>query len=118
MREPLPDVPPLFRSDPEDNFRLWKQNCSLDASLTREDAIREWLARPLEARIQGVHNNRVESSKSNAPEMPAAAPQEARDGAHSDETGPRNSKGWFGSNSQLIDGSKKEDTFVERFALR
>jgi len=50
--------------------------------------------------------------------MPAAAPQEARDGAHSDETGPRNSKGWFGSNSQLIDGSKKEDTFVERFALR
>jgi len=94
------------------------QNCSLDASLTREGAIREWLARPLEARIQGVHNNRVESSESNAPEMPAAAPQEARDGADSNETGSRNPKGGLGSNSQLIDGSKKEDPFVERFALR
>ena len=118
MKEPLPDVPPLFHSDPEDNFRLWMQNCLLDASLTREDAIREWLARPLEARIQGAHNNRVESSESNASEIPGAAPQEARDGTHSNETGPRNTKGWPGSNSELIDGTKKEDPFVDRFAFR
>jgi hypothetical protein len=118
MREPLPDVPPLFRSDPEDNFRLWKKNCSLGASLAREAAIREWLARPLEARIQGVHNNRAGSAEFNALEMPGAAPQKARDGAHSNETGPRNQKSILGSNSRLIDGSKKEDPFVGRVAFR
>jgi hypothetical protein len=118
LKEPLPDVPPLFRSDPEDNFRSWKQNCSMDASLTREDAIREWLARPVDARILGVHNNRVESSESNTSEMTGATVQEARDGGHSKETGPRNPKGRLGSSSELIDGSEKEDPFVERFALR
>ena len=110
-------MPPLFRSDPKDNFRLWMQNCLLDASLAREDAIREWLAKPLEARIKGVPNNRVDSSESNASEMPESAPQKARDSAHSDETDSRNPKGWLGSNSQLIDGSKKEDPFVERFTF-
>src|ERR1700730_5784802 len=93
-KEPLPEVPPLFRSDPKDNFRLWMKNCSLDASLAREDAIREWLAKPLEARIQGVHNNRMETSESNPPEIAAAAPVEARDGANSNETHPRNLKDW------------------------
>jgi hypothetical protein len=47
-----------------------------------------------------------------------AAPQEARDGAHPNETGRRNPKGWSGSSSELIDGSKKEDPFVDRFAFR
>ena len=117
MRDLRLDVPPLFRSDPDDNFRLWMQTCSLGASLTREDAIREWLARPLEARIQGVHNNRVESSESNASEMPGAAPQEARNGAHSNQTGTRDRKGWLGSSAELIDASK-EEPFVDRFALR
>jgi hypothetical protein len=116
-KEPLPEVPPLFRSDPEDNFRLWVQNCSLDASLARGDAIREWLAKPLETRVHVVRNNRVESSESNASEMPGPAPQEARDGAHSDETNSRNPKGWLGSNSQLLDGSKKNDPFAERFTF-
>jgi AMIN domain len=111
-------VPPLFRSDPEKNVRLWMQNCSLDGSLAREDAIREWLGRPLEARIQSVTNNRVESSESNASEMPGPVPQEVSDGANSDEKDLRNPKDWLGSNSQLIDGSKKKDPFVERVAFR
>jgi hypothetical protein len=117
-KEVPPDVPPLFRSDPQKNFRLWMQNCSLDSSLARGDAIREWLARPLEARIQVVHNNRVESSESNASEMPEPVPQEVSNGANSDETYCRNSKGWQGSGSQLLDDSKKKDPFAERFTFR
>lgn len=89
----------------------------MDASLTREDAIREWLARPVDARIQAVHNNRVESSESNASKMTGATVQEAREGGHSKETGPRNPKGRLGLSSELIDGSKKENSFVERFTL-
>jgi hypothetical protein len=105
-------VPPLFRSDPEDNFSLWMQSCFPDASLEREDAIRQWLARPLEARVQRDHSHRAESAK----QMLAGTPQEARDGARSNETGTRNPKGWSGWNSQLIDGSE-EDAFVDRFAF-
>jgi hypothetical protein len=117
MKEALLDVPPLFRSDPEDNFRLWMQNCLLDASLARGDAIREWLARPLEARVHATRNNRVETSESKASEMPRPAPQEAKHGAHSDKTAPLNPKGWLGSNSPLIDGNKK-DPFVTKFPLK
>lgn len=117
-REPLPDVPPLFRSDREENFRLWMKNCSLDASLAREDVIREWLARPVEARLQGVHNSDGESSESDASKIPAAATQEPRDSARSNEKSPRNPRNWLGSKSQPIDGSKKEDPVVECFALR
>jgi AMIN domain len=105
-------VPPLFRSDPDENFSLWMQNCFPDASLAREDAIRQWLARPLEARVQRDHNHRAEGAK----QMAASAPQEARDGARSSDTGTRNPKGWSGWNSQLIDGSE-EDAFVDRFAF-
>lgn len=90
----------------------------MDASLTREDTIREWLARPVDARIQAVHNNRVEISKSNASEMTGATLQEARDGGHSKETDPLNPKGRLGLSSELIDGRKKEDPFADRFALR
>jgi hypothetical protein len=60
MRAPQPDVPPLFRSDPEENFSLWMQNCFPDASLAREDAIREWLTKPLEACVQRNNNHPAE----------------------------------------------------------
>lgn len=116
MGERQPDVPPLFRSDPEENLNVWMRNCFPDASLAREDAIRQWLASPLEARVQRGHSHRAESAKSKRSEMPGAAQQEASDGAPSNETGTRNQKGWSRWNSRLIDGSK-EDPFVDRFAF-
>jgi hypothetical protein len=96
---------------------LWMQNCFLGTSPPREDAIRQWLASPLEARIQPAHNHRAESAEPNASEMPGAAPREARVGARSHETGTRNLKDWSGWNSQLKTGTEK-DPFVDRIAFQ
>jgi len=112
MRETEPDMPPLFHSDPEENFSLWMQNCFPDASLVREHPIRQWLASPLEARVQRNHNHRAESAKSHDSEMLGAAPQEAR----SNENGTGNPKRRLERNSQLTDGSQ-QDPFVDRFAF-
>ena len=63
-------MPPLFRSDPEESFNLWMQSRFPGASLSREDAIRQWLATPQEARVQRVRDHRAESAKSNGSEIP------------------------------------------------
>ena len=71
IRQAQPDVPPLFCSDREKNFSLWVQNCFPDAILAREDAIRQWLTSPLEARIQKGHNYHADTVKSNGSQTPA-----------------------------------------------
>lgn len=110
-------MPPLFRSDPEENFNLWMQNCFPDASLAREDAIREWL-KPLEACVQRNNNHPAEITAFNGPEMPAAAPKAAGagDGGHSNETGSRKPNGWLRWNPHLPDSSE-DDPLADRFAL-
>lgn len=44
----------LFRSDPEENVRLWMEKYFPNASITREEAIRQWLGRPAEFRVQSI----------------------------------------------------------------
>src|SRR6266436_2531485 len=116
MREPEPHMPPLFHPDPEENFSLWMQNCFPDASLVREHPIRQWLASPLEARVQRNHNHRAESAKSHGSEMPVAASPKTRDGARSNETSAGNPKRQLGWNSQLTYGSKEQPS-VDRFTF-
>ena len=109
-------MPPLFHPDPEENFSLWMQNCFPDASLVREHPIRQWLASPLEARVQRNHNHRAESAKSHGSEMPVAASPKTRDGARSNETSAGNPKRQLGWNSQLTYGSKEQPS-VDRFTF-
>ncbi len=108
MREPEPHMPPLFHPDPEENFSLWMQNCFPDASLVREHPIRQWLASPLETRVQRNRDYRAESVKSHGSEIPVAAPPKTRDGAHSNETSTGNPKPQLGWNSRMTGGSKEE----------
>jgi hypothetical protein len=117
MRAPQSTVPPLFRSDPEENFNLWVQNCFPGASLTREDAIRQWLARPTEARNQYAHNYRSECAESDVSERTWAAAPEVRNGARSQETSSRNLNGSLEWNSRLNAGTEK-DRFLDRSAFR
>ena len=100
-REPRPNLPPLFRSCPEENFSLWVQNCFPGASLAREDAIRQWLATPLEARVKRSNNHHPPKiAGSNDSETPAATAGKAE------------------SVRQLLLGVKKNDPFVGHSAFR
>src|SRR5467141_3285144 len=116
MREPEPHMPPLFHPDPEENFSLWMQNCFPDASLVREHPIRQWLASPLEARVQRNRDYRAESAKSHGSEKPGAAPSKTREGARSNETSTGNPKRRLGWNSQLTYGGKEQPS-VDRFTF-
>ncbi len=109
-------MPPLFHPDPEENFSLWMQNCFPDASLVREHPIRQWLASPLEARVQRNRDYRAESAKSHGSEKPGAAAPKTRDGARSNETSIGNPKRRLGWNSQLTYGSKEQPS-VDRFTF-
>jgi len=109
-------MPPLFHPDPEENFSLWMQKCFPDASLVREHPIRQWLASPLEARVQRNGDYRAESAKSHGSEKPGAAPPKTRDGARSNETSTGNLKRRLGWNSQLTYGSKEQPS-VDRFTF-
>ena len=113
MRESQPDVPPLFRFDPEENFKLWMQVCFPNSSLAREDAIWVWLTTPLEERVQRSRNDRPESAKSHGVEIAGAAPQKATESARSKQTGPGNSNGGVSGKPGLMDGDEEE-----RFAGR
>jgi hypothetical protein len=117
LRDPEPDVPPLFRSDRQENFSLWMQNCFPDPSLVREPPIRQWLASPLEARLQRNHNHRADSAKLHGSEMPGAVRSEATDDARSNKSGAGNPKRLWRWNSQTTDGIR-EDPFLNRFAYR
>jgi AMIN domain len=66
---------PLFHADPEENIRLWMQKYFPGVSLSREEAIHEWLAKPPESRVYGFLEvpMKGETGKS---DIPAAAPQE------------------------------------------
>jgi AMIN domain-containing protein len=117
MREPLPDVPPLFRSDPDENFSLWMQNCFPgSSSLTREDAICKWLKTPLEARIQHSHNHRVEDARSHGAETAGTAPQKVINGPGSKEIPSGNTNGRVSGNSGLM-GGNEEEPFADHFSF-
>src|ERR1700730_2242402 len=93
IRQAQPDVPPLFCSDREKNFSLWVQNCFPDAVLTREDAIRQWLTSPLEARVQKGHNYHADSVKSNGLQTSADPSHQVRNSLDSSDTGIPNLTG-------------------------
>jgi len=86
MRKPHPAIPPLFLADPEENFNRWMQSCLPGASLARADAIREWLAKPVEARVQRSNDHRAEAAKLQAPQT---APPES--------SGASEAKQWNGT---------------------
>jgi hypothetical protein len=54
---------PLFHADLEENYKLWVENCFPDAVPAREDAIRQWLAKPPEFRAQSFLDDRVKAQK-------------------------------------------------------
>jgi hypothetical protein len=109
-------VPPLFCSDREKNFSLWVQNCFPDAVLAREDAIRQWLKSPLEARVQKGHNYLADTVKSNGSQIPAGPSQQARNSPDSSKIGARNLTGEMGGNSKLL-APNDEEQFLDHFAL-
>jgi hypothetical protein len=116
IRQGQPDIPPLFCSNREKNFSLWVQNCFPDAVLAREDAIRQWLTSPLEARVQKGHNYHAESVKSNGSQAPASPSQQVRDSLGSSKTGTPNLTGEMRGNAKLLapnDGQR----FSAHFAL-
>jgi AMIN domain len=112
-----PDVCPLFRCDPEESFNLWMQSCFPRASLSREDAIQQWLAMPMEARVQSVRNARAESAKSHGSVTPGPTAQKAIDAARSNETHIRNQKVHSEWNLRLMDSSQ-DVPFVDSFVSR
>lgn len=102
LRQAQTDVPPLFCSDPEKNFSLWIQNCFPDAVLAREDAIRQWLTSPLEARVQKGNNDHADSVKSNGSQSPPAVSQQAENSLGSSRTGTPDLTGETRWNSKLL----------------
>lgn len=115
IRQAQPDVPPLFCSDREKNFSLWVQNCFPDVVLAREDAIRQWLTSPLEARVQKGHNYHADTVKSNGSQTPAGPSQQARNSLGSSKTGTPNLTGEMGGNSKLL-APNDEKGFLDHFA--
>lgn len=70
----------LFQPNPDENFRLWMQEYFPDASLSREEAIRQFLARPPESRIQSLVDNN-ESIDKPLKEKPTVAMKEPANGS-------------------------------------
>jgi len=64
----------LFRADPEENIKLWMEKYFPGTSITREEAIRQWLARPAEFRVQSILESPANRDESTVPETsePAA----------------------------------------------
>ena len=114
-RQAQPVVPPLFCSDREKNFSLWVQNCFPDAVLAREDAIRQWLMSPLEARVQKAHNSHADTVKSNGSQTPAGPSEQARNGLGSSKTGTPNLTGEMGNSKLLAPNDEKR--FLAHLAL-
>lgn len=114
-RQAQPDVPPLFFSDPEKNFSQWVQNCFPDAELAREDAIRQWLTSPLEARVQNGRKNGADCVKSSGPQTPASPPQQSANSLSSNKASAKNLTGRSGWNSNL-GGAAEKDRRAGHFA--
>ena len=55
--------PPLFCSDPQENFTQWMQGCFPGVVISRDDAIRRWLTRPLDTRILNNCDSPVENGR-------------------------------------------------------
>jgi AMIN domain len=71
----------LFQSDPEENVRLWMQKYFPGVTLSREEAIRQWLARPPEFRVQSILESPSASCEApTATDIPAPPSQEQKDG--------------------------------------
>src|SRR5579862_7495291 len=66
----------LFHRDPEENVKQWMENYFPDSLLSREDAIQQWLARPLESRVQKFVEGPAESEESNNSEISVEAKSE------------------------------------------
>jgi hypothetical protein len=91
-RPALSDSSPLFHADADENFRLWMEEYFPNLSLTREEAIRQWLARPPEARVESFDEGPVANEQSNTSEMPVAAAQKATNGTGSSQATTGSSK--------------------------
>jgi hypothetical protein len=116
IRQAQPDVPPLFCSDREKNFSQWVQNCFPDTVLAREDAIRQWLKSPLEARVQKGHAHLADTVKSNGSQTPAGPSEQARNSLGSSKTDTPNLTGEMGGNPKLL-APNDEERFLDHFAL-
>jgi AMIN domain len=62
----------LFQSDPEENVRLWMQKYFPGVTLSREEAIRQWLARPPEFRVQIFSDAPANGQRTGKTDIPAA----------------------------------------------
>jgi hypothetical protein len=115
VRAPNGDLPPLFLHDPNENFNLWMQNCFPDASVTKEDAIRTWLATPLERRVEHGYTGRSVSDPNTAAMCEAKAPN-TMDYACSNRSSSENAKRRSKKNLPLSvldpDGGPIFDRFV------
>jgi len=69
-------TPPLFNTDPEENFKLWIHNCFPDAPSSRDDAIRQWLARPAELRAHGTLDENRTSAPASSEERKEPPPSQ------------------------------------------
>jgi hypothetical protein len=103
---------PLFHSDPEENVRLWMQKYFTNVSVSREEAIRLWLARPPEFRVQ-ILENPTSTEKPSSSDRSGPSPQEATNGDHSDEIARENPKRRSERTPQLM-ASGTEDLLSNR----
>ena len=67
----------LFHSDPDENVRLWMQKYFPGVTISREEAIRQWLARPPEFRVQSILDSpSVTTEAPTAPDLESPSTQE------------------------------------------
>ena len=108
-------VAPLFCPNPEENVCRWMQRCFPAVLLARADAIREWLAKPLEARIQRSKHP-AETAKLEDSQTPVASSDES-EVTHSNETSKTEDTGWSGRNRHPI-AARTGNSFTNGPALR
>jgi hypothetical protein len=95
----------LFSADPEENVRLWMQQYFPGYLLSREEAIRQWLARPPEFRVQIFPETLANGDEANNSDTPAAETQGAMNGNRSNQTASENPKRYAEKVPQLVLGN-------------
>jgi hypothetical protein len=60
----------LFQSDPEENVKLWMEKFFPGIVLSREEAIRQWLARPPEFRVESFPEVSTNNDRTSTPDTP------------------------------------------------
>jgi AMIN domain len=99
-----PPTSSLFSSDPEENVRLWMQQYFPGVLLSREEAIRQWLARPPEFRVQIFPESPANGDTPDNSNTPAAVTQEAINSDRSNRAASENPKRYAERAPQLILG--------------